>query len=117
MPALADAERFFSNVKRVRNRAETDAQVAAVFAGLTAAELQARLQAADIAFARVNDMAALSSHPHLRRMQVESAAGPIAIPAPGPLFAGQSHSFGRVPALGEHTGSVLAEIDDRKRQG
>jgi itaconate CoA-transferase len=117
MPALAEAERFSSNVARVRHRAETDGEVAAEFAKLAAVELHARLEAADIAFASVNDMAALSRHPHLRRMKLESEAGPIDIPAPAPLFAGQLRPPGRVPALGEHTDSVLTEGDDRKGQG
>ncbi|MCO5090902.1 CaiB/BaiF CoA-transferase family protein [Bosea sp. (in: a-proteobacteria)] len=89
------------NVDRVANRAITDGLVAAAFAGMSEEEATQALTRADIAFASVNDMAALSSHPHLRRVTVGSQAGPIAFPAPGPVFVGQPRSYGPVPALGQ----------------
>ena len=111
-PAMAEEQNFSSNVARVRNRAATDGAVAAIFGGLSSEELLARLVAADIAFAQVNDMAALSRHPHLRRISLESAAGEILIPAPGNILNGETQVYGRVPALGEHTDAVLAEIEE-----
>src|SRR5215510_9149888 len=69
--ALAADDNFATNVKRVERRAETDARIAAAFGARDAAPLIARLAAADIAFARVSDMAALSRHPHLRRIDVD----------------------------------------------
>jgi crotonobetainyl-CoA:carnitine CoA-transferase CaiB-like acyl-CoA transferase len=101
-PALAGDPRFASNLARVRNRAQTDTLVAAAFAGLDAASATAILLQADIAFASVNDMAALSCHPHLRRITVETPAGPVSLPAPGPIVAGAPRDYGRVPAIGEH---------------
>jgi itaconate CoA-transferase len=98
--ALADDPRFCSTVARARNRAQTDGMVAAVFASLPRAELLRRLSTADTAFAEVNDMAALSKHPHLRRVEVETPAGPVAIPAPAALFDGAAHPCGAVPSLG-----------------
>ena len=56
--------------------------------------------AADIAFASVNDMAALSTHPHLRRIVVETPAGPVSCPAPAPIVTGEARDYGPVPALG-----------------
>ena len=76
--------------------------VAAAFAALTKAEAEAALIKADVAFASVNDMAALSAHPHLRRITVDSPAGPVSFPAPAPIFVGEERSYGRVPAIGEH---------------
>lgn len=99
-PALADDPRFATGVQRVRHRAETDGRVAAAFAAMTEAEAQARLIAADIAFAGVNDMAALARHPHLRRITVDTPAGPVTLPAPGPVVVGAPRSYGPVPALG-----------------
>ena len=61
-----------------------------------------RLEAADTAFASVNDMAALSAHPHLRRIHVETPSGAAAIPAPAPIVSGQPRRYGAVPALGQH---------------
>ncbi|PZQ47619.1 MAG: carnitine dehydratase [Rhodovulum sulfidophilum] len=99
-PEAGKDDRFATNVARVRGRAETDAMVAKVFAGLTKAEAEAGLIAADVAFASVNDMAGLSIHPHLRRITVESPAGPVSFPAPAPVFVGERRHYGPVPALG-----------------
>ena len=60
----------------------------------------ARLTEADIAFASVNDMAALSGHPHLRRITVETPAGSVAFPAPAPIVRGEERHYGAVPGLG-----------------
>lgn len=102
MPEIGHDPRFTTNVLRVRNRAATDALVASVFATLTTAEAQARLAKADVAFAAVNDMAALSDHPHLRRITVETPEGPVSYPAPAPIFKSEERSYGPVPALGQH---------------
>lgn len=99
-PDLPRDPRFQTNVARVRNRGETDALVAAAFARLDTAGATAALLEADVAFASVNDMAALSRHPHLRRITVETPNGPVALPAPAAVFAGQVRSYGGVPALG-----------------
>jgi itaconate CoA-transferase len=103
-PGLTRDPRFASNVERVIHRAETDALVAAKFAQLDEADARRRLEAADVAFASVNDMAALSSHAHLRRIVVETPAGPVAYPAPAPIVAGEQRHYGAVPALGEQGG-------------
>lgn len=97
--AAAQDERFISNVARVRNRVATDALVAAAFLELDGAAAIARLTAADIAYASVNDMAALAAHPHLRRITVDTPSGPISMPAPGATFEGPPRSYGPVPAL------------------
>jgi formyl-CoA transferase len=109
-PTLASDARFASNVARVRHRAATDQAVAARFGALPAAELISRLSRADIAFAEVNDMAALSRHPHLRRITVETEGGPAELPAPGAVVVNETRAYGRVPAIGEHTAAVLAEL-------
>jgi itaconate CoA-transferase len=108
--ALAQAEGFTSNVERVRHRAATDAAVGQGFARLSGDTLTARLHTADIAFAELNDMAALSRHPHLTRMTVATAAGTVSYPAPGVAVAGAARAYGRVPAIGEHTEAVLGAL-------
>ncbi|PZO79990.1 MAG: carnitine dehydratase [Sphingomonas hengshuiensis] len=92
--------RFSTNVARVRHRADTDALVADAFAFMREGEARDRLIAADVAFAGVNDMAALSVHPHLRRITVDTPAGPVAIPAPAPRLMGETRDYRPVPALG-----------------
>jgi len=71
------------------------------------------LEAADIAFARVNDSALLSTHPHLRRITVDTPSGPASMPAPAPLRAGQQRTYGAVPALGEHSDAIRKEFAER----
>lgn len=102
LPELATDERFATNLVRVRNRPETDGMVAAAFARLDRTDAETALLRADVAFASVNDMAALSAHPHLRRVTVGSPGGPVSFPAPAPIFVGEQRSYGPVPAIGEH---------------
>jgi itaconate CoA-transferase len=101
-PEAASDERFATNVARVRNRAETDSMVAAVFRELDERTAKELLTQADIAFASVNDMDGLSAHPHLRRIEVDTPAGPVAYPAPAPIFVDAQRRYGPVPALGVH---------------
>jgi itaconate CoA-transferase len=81
-----------------------------VFATQDAKALSERLARAEIAFARVNDTAALARHPHLRRINLQTPSGPVAVPAPAAQWATQSRSYGPVPALGEHTEKVRREF-------
>ena len=98
-PEFGADPRFAANVARVAHRAETDALVGEGFARRTEAEAVAALLEADIAFAAVNDMAGLARHPHLRRIAVETPNGPVSLPAPAPIFAGERRRYGPVPAL------------------
>ena len=99
--ALPKDPRFASNVARVAHRAETDGLVAAAFGKLDREALIAALSQADIAFAELNDMDALSRHPHLRRIEVATPNGPVAYPAPAAIFVGEDRTYGPVPAIGE----------------
>jgi formyl-CoA transferase len=107
--ALAADPDFATNVERVKRRAQTDGKIAKAFAMLDAAELEQKLAAADIAFARVNTPADLSRHPHLRRITVGTPSGPVSYPAP-PRQDAQTRRYGPVPAIGEHTEKVRNEF-------
>ena len=107
--ALAADPKFATVASRVQHRGETDGKVAAAFATMDVETLSNKLLAADIAFARVNDVAGLIAHPHLRRISVETPSGPVSYPAPAPV-RDQARSYGRIPALGEHTESVRKEF-------
>jgi itaconate CoA-transferase len=108
--ALAGDPSFATNVERVKRRAETDGRVAEVFSALDIAALTAKLTAADIAFAPVNDPAGLARHPHLRRIAVQTAGGVTNYPAPAARRAGETRHYGSVPTLGEHTEAARAEF-------
>ncbi len=113
---LAADPAFATNVSRVDRRAETDARVAAVFATMDFAALTDKLTVADIAFARVSDMAALGRHPHLRRVSIATPGGPVALPAPAALLAAETRRYGPVASLGEHTEKVRMEFMSRERE-
>src|SRR6266566_3096642 len=81
-PDLPNDVRFSNMVERVRNRKLTDQTVGDIFATMTRNELLQRLSDADIAFAEVNTMAHLAVHPHLRRIEVNTPAGPVSYAAP-----------------------------------
>jgi formyl-CoA transferase len=108
--ALAADPDFATNAARVQRRDRTDQRVAAAFAAMDIDTLSAKLAAADIAFARINDMAGLAAHPQLRRITVQSPRGSIAYPAPAPRRAGETRHYAAIPALGEHTEQVRAEF-------
>jgi itaconate CoA-transferase len=81
-----------------------------VFGAGPRAEVVARLDAAQIAFASVNSVADFAAHPHLRRTSAETEAGAVALPAAPAIIDGEARPFGRVPALGEHTEALRAEF-------
>ena len=83
--------------------------VGELFASLTRDQLIARLDKADIAYGEVNSAQDLSAHPHLRRIEVDSPGGRIAMPAPAPIVIGESRSYGAVPAAGVDTATFLKQ--------
>jgi crotonobetainyl-CoA:carnitine CoA-transferase CaiB-like acyl-CoA transferase len=109
-PVLAADPRFASNKERVANRRALDAVVATACRRHSYAALVDLLRSAGIAFAAVNDVAGLSTHPHLRRMAVTTPTGEARFPAPPATFAGESQSAAVVPALGQHTDSIRREF-------
>src|ERR1700704_5713450 len=100
---LLSEPRFANMVERVRNRALTDKVVSDSFATLAREQLLKRLKDADIAFAEVNTMADLTIHPHLRRIEVNTPAGPVSYPAPAAIVVDQPRHYGAVPGIGDHT--------------
>jgi formyl-CoA transferase len=110
-PEFATDPRFATSPARTANRAATDGMVAEHFARHGVDELAHQLEAAQIAFARVNDVHAILRHPHLRRLSVASPNGPVQLPAPSARVVGEAApEFGPLPALGEHTNKVRKEF-------
>ena len=106
-PALPMRAGFESNVVRVANRPEVDTHVGTMFARLTRDEAAAKLRAANTAYGFVNDVAAFSHHPALRRQMVDTPNGPVAIAAP-PVIRDMPRDLGPVPAIGEHSAAIRA---------
>jgi crotonobetainyl-CoA:carnitine CoA-transferase CaiB-like acyl-CoA transferase len=109
-PGLAQESRFSTNASRVANRGALDAQIEAVLERLTGADLAERLQTAQIAFGRLNDVAALSVHPQLRRMEVATPTGSVSMPAPPVISDDDRAQPGRVPKIGADTSLIQAEF-------
>ena len=110
-PECGNDPRFANSVARTTNRAETDGIVAEWFAAHDAEAAIAKLDAADIAFGRVNDVFGLLAHPHLRMMTVKTEAGAIAMPVPPAQWTGEMLLAAEtVPALGAHTRAVREEF-------
>ncbi|MET7409672.1 CaiB/BaiF CoA transferase family protein [Streptomyces parvulus] len=112
-PELADHPHYATNADRDRHREALGALVAARFAELTSAEAIALLDAVPVANARVNTLAEVWDHPQLaargRLHEVATPAGPVAALAPpGPSTA--TPRMDAVPALGEHTRTILGEL-------
>jgi crotonobetainyl-CoA:carnitine CoA-transferase CaiB-like acyl-CoA transferase len=107
--SLADDPRFASNIDRVANRPALDAGIADVFGGLDQKTLIARLMDAGIAYGMINDVAGLSAHSQLRRVEVETPTGPVEMPAP-PVLTGDAPTPGPVPAPGQHTDAIRREF-------
>ena len=109
-PDLPTRPGFETNVERVANRGEVDAYIAKIFATLTRDQAAARLRTANTAYGFVNTVAEFSRHPALRRMTVQTQAGPIPIAAPPAIFSDAPRILGPVPALGEHSAAIRAEF-------
>jgi formyl-CoA transferase len=115
-PECATDPRFATSPARIENRPETDGLVAAWFAAHDAETAIAKLDAADIAFGRVNDVFGLHAHPHLRMMGVSTEVGAIDMPVPPAKWLGEAIlTADSVPALGAHTRAVREEFLGARR--
>jgi len=110
-PDLARDPRFATSPARTANRADTDGAVARYFSTRPVELLSRELEAAQIAFARVNAVDDILQHPHLRRVPVGSPWGDFAVPASPSRFAGEPEpTYGPLPSLGQHTERVRREF-------
>jgi itaconate CoA-transferase len=113
-PELATDERFASNSRRVANQDALRERIAQVFSGLSAEQVIARLDEAQIANARMNEMHDVWQHPQLiargRWTEVATPNGPIPALLPPGKTAAYDARMDAVPALGQHTDAILAEL-------
>jgi crotonobetainyl-CoA:carnitine CoA-transferase CaiB-like acyl-CoA transferase len=113
-PDVAQDPRFSSGSLRVEHRHDLEALVDEVFGNLTVDELEGRLAGAGIAHARRRELPEVAEHPQLaqrdRWVEVGSPVGPVRALRPPLIRPGQPAAMGPVPALGEHTAAILAEL-------
>jgi itaconate CoA-transferase len=112
--SLKDDARFSSAPGRLEHRDALHAEIGRVFSTITTPEVVDRLEAADIANARLNSMKEFWHHPQLaargRWARVGSPAGEIDALKPPFNLEGLEPRMDPVPAAGEHTRAVLAEL-------
>jgi itaconate CoA-transferase len=88
-----------------------DERVGQAFAALSRDEAAAKLRASNTAYGFVNDLAALSRHPALRRTKVSLPGGAVAeIVAPAVIRVGETLELGPVPEVGQNSTSIRAEF-------
>ena len=109
VPADAD---WSSNAARVADRARVDGAVQQALERESFEHVCELLEAADVAFAPLNDIPGLDSHPHLTSIDVSVAGTPFEIPIPA--SGARERMWGRaVPDLGEHTAEAIAWLESR----
>ncbi len=113
-PALASDPRFSSADKRSDARKELYGIIAQTFSSFSAEQVIARLDDAQIANARLNDMQELWDHAQLRARQrwtdVATPVGPVPAMLPPGAGSGWQPRMDAIPALGEHTQAILGEL-------
>jgi itaconate CoA-transferase len=106
--------RFASSPARQENRQALHARIKKSFSEMTTPEVIERLEAAGIANARLNSMEQFWRHPQLearaRWTKVGSPAGEIDALKPPANLDAMEPRMDPVPALGEHSRAILAEL-------
>jgi len=113
-PDLAADPRYARAPDRVAHRVALDAVVADWCRARPLATIQAAADAAGIGNSTFRTPLEVVDHPHLaargRWRSVPTPGGRVPALLPPPVFAGRTLPMGPVPALGEHTDAVLAEL-------
>lgn len=113
-PSLAADARFDANATRVANRDALDQEINAVLSELAAVVILERLDAAQIAYARLNSVEQFAAHPQLaarqRWREVASSAGPVRALIPPATIDGVEPRMDPIPDLGEQTEQILSEL-------
>ena len=113
-PELATDERFSSNTARVAHRDELNTLLVGRFTELDTSRAVGLLDEARIAHAGVNTVSEFLEHPVLtgrnRWREVATPVGDVRSLLPPIGLTGSEARMDPVPALGQHTTAVLAEL-------
>jgi formyl-CoA transferase len=113
-PGLADDPRFVTNEKRLANREALEPVVEQALAGFTAEEAEARLEAASVAYSRLNDVADVLGHPQVvqrkRLVDIAVPGGRVGVLRAPFNIEGVEEPASAIPAVGEHTDTILQEL-------
>jgi itaconate CoA-transferase len=113
--------RYVTNSLRLANRDALERTIVERFAAWTSDEVLARLDRASIANGKMNDVDALLDHPQLvernRYRDVATERGAQQMFLPAVTIPGIEPVMGAVPAVGQHTDAILAELAARRETG
>jgi crotonobetainyl-CoA:carnitine CoA-transferase CaiB-like acyl-CoA transferase len=115
-PELADDERFASNSQRVAHRSALHNTIANAISNLEVESLEARLEAARIAYGIMREPGEIVEHPQMvarnRWRTVGSPGGPVLALLPPVTVRGREPQMGPIPAVGEHTAAIRRWLDE-----
>jgi itaconate CoA-transferase len=118
--AIAGDPRFSSGPARAKNREAMHAEIERVFSKLRSGEVIQRLEAAEIANAKLNSMQEFWDHPQLkareRWVELGSPAGQIRATKPPFNLDGFEPRMDAVPVLGAHSRGILSELGFAPRE-
>lgn len=110
-PELIRHPDFADNMDRIRHRASLDEILMGRFAQMSSHEAMRELEAAGLAYGRLNEIEDVTKHPHLRRIPLSTPAGDVHVIAPGAIFDGKTAPVLRpVPARGAHSEMLRKEF-------
>jgi itaconate CoA-transferase len=113
-PELADDPRFTGSTQRDASRETLTAIIVDVFSRMSDEQIIARLDAAQIANSRLNDMHAFWNHPQLaareRWRDVDSPNGSIRALIPPVNLDDTEPRMDPIPSVGQHTRAILFEL-------
>jgi crotonobetainyl-CoA:carnitine CoA-transferase CaiB-like acyl-CoA transferase len=114
-PDLATDPRFKSNELRLANRIALEAVIEEVLSRLTVEDAELRLEAASLAYSRMNDVAEVLRHPQVlerdRLLHLALPGGAEAHVLRAPFnIEGAEEAASEVPGVGQHTDAILQEL-------
>jgi crotonobetainyl-CoA:carnitine CoA-transferase CaiB-like acyl-CoA transferase len=107
---LIHEQRYCTNVARVANRASLEAIIQDFFATLDFDQIARRLEAADIAFGRLNTIEEAAHHPHLRFVEIDTPGGGVKVVAPAVRSSADEVIPRAVPWPGQHDRAIREEF-------
>jgi len=113
-PELISEERFATNPDRVAHDRELTAIIEQALSGIAPGRLTALLDEVGIASARLRTPQEFAAHPQLaardRWREVDTPGGPIRAMLPPVTVPGREAAMGAVPAVGQHSAAIRAEL-------
>ncbi len=114
-PELAEDPRFAGNENRLANRLQLEPEIEAALSSFSIEEAEKRLEAAQIPYGRMNDVADVLTHPQVlsrdRLLKTGLPGGQHAELLRMPFnIEGLDETPSQVPEVGQHTDEVLAEL-------